>query len=544
MGNIVSDLGAAEETIKNYSVANGISEAHSDTNIRTDGVDEADVVKTDGKYIYICRRSIGRIEIVSCDGGKTAAVAKFDPSFDGRNTELSEIYLSGDTLVVVGNVYDTQLRNEGNAEDVYVVGMRGQTAVWIYNISDRRYPSLINRLLMDGSYYSSRLIGGENGGLYLFTNYNVGGGYEGTTYTEDDSAGGFKAMNVTLPTVDEMTVEPDMILIPDEIRTRSAFCMAAIDLESEGAVTDYKVIMGYTNDIYVSEDAVYLLGNEYTDDMNTTNVVRFAFSRNHKRFLARGAANVPGDIRDDFAIDEADGFLRVAVTVDRYANGELARSNELFVYDETMKKVGSLTGMAAGEEIKSARYIGDYLYLVTYKNTDPLFAIDLSEPTEPKVADELKLNGFSEYLHPWDNDTLIGLGVDSDERGVRKGLKLSLFDISDPLSVTESESKKISADDSSAFWDYRAFGVYERDDYIGFVTETYGTYKNGRFTGDKVSYNVYRVADDGVTLVKQIEIPADSDGYVWNVSAIRGVFIGDYLYLVTEDGVEGYMLLQ
>ena len=162
------------------------------------------------------------------------------------------------------------------------------------------------------------------------------------------------------------------------------------------------------------------------------------------------------------------------------------------MFDGELKLTGKLTGIAQGEEIYAARYFNDMAYFVTYRNTDPLFAVDLSDETNPVILSELKITGFSEYLHFWGSDKLVGIGYETDpDSGERKGLKLSMFDISDPADLKTAGTCVIeNLDYSPALYDYKCVLVDEKENIIGFAAESYRrgscsyflfSWENGKF---------------------------------------------------------------
>jgi uncharacterized secreted protein with C-terminal beta-propeller domain len=301
--------------------------------------------------------------------------------------------------------------------------------------------------------------------------------------------------------------------------------MSSVDLKKPGKVVDYQVIMGYTSDIYVSNDAVYLQTVDYSGDVNMTGIVRMNYEDG--KFKPAGVGVVKGDLLDAFAIDEdADGNLRVATTVVSYSGG-IDRKNRLTVFDAQMKEVGKLSGLARGEEIKSARYIGDYCYLVTFENTDPLFTIDCSDPTNPTLVGELEMPGFSDYLHPWGAGKLLGFGYNGDEYGRTEGLKLAMFDVSDPTDVSIIDSRSIgNADDAYALQDYKALLVSPSHGLIGFATRDWSDHE--------VQYQLYEYTEHGFELV----FATDVEGY--DEATVRGLFIGDTFYLVEDGGASSY----
>ncbi|MDO8571870.1 MAG: beta-propeller domain-containing protein, partial [bacterium] len=214
------------------------------------------------------------------------------------------------------------------------------------------------------------------------------------------------------------------------------------------------------------EDALKKKFADLADELEKTVVHKIAIEKNHVEYKATG--EVKGHVLNQFSMDEHDGYFRIATTKSqewsRFGDEKPEESySNLFVLDESMNTVGSVEGLAKGERIYSARFMQNRAYLVTFKQTDPLFVIDLEDPKTPKVLGQLKIPGFSNYLHPYDETTLIGLGKETEETepgAVRqKGVKLSLFDVSDVSSPKEIDTFTIgeSGSDSIAAQDHKAF---------------------------------------------------------------------------------------
>lgn len=197
------------------------------------------------------------------------------------------------------------------------------------------------------------------------------------------------------------------------------------------------MILSQYVDIYVSESAFYLYQRKgYWDDV-VTQIAKFDLSDG--KMNAVGAVSANGRVTDTFAVNECEGKLRVLTSGQNAVSGEA--ENNLYLFDENLNLTGKIEGLAQGEEIYAARYLGNMAYFVTYRNTDPLFAVDLSDDKNPKVLGELKISGFSEYLHFWGEDKLVGIGYETDEKtGEHAGIKITMFDISDSSSLKEMNS--------------------------------------------------------------------------------------------------------
>lgn len=267
-----------------------------------------------------------------------------------------------------------------------------------------------------------------------------------------------------------------------------------------------------------------------------TRITRFALSDG---FFELGAsAIIDGRLLNQFSLDEYEGYLRVVTTIDSYSyriltdddydveswqEGETISENALYVLDESLAIHGSIDGLAEDERVYSVRFDGPVGYFVTYRQVDPLFAVDLSDPASPVILSALKIPGFSQYLHVYQEGYLFGLGMAVDEEtGYTDGLKLSMFDTSDPLNVDEISTLVLDDSWSEALYNHKAVFISQENDIIGFPVES--------------NYVVYGYSDDeGFYLRKTISS-------TYGVYNTRGLFIGDYIYMCSNEGVGIYTL--
>lgn len=260
---------------------------------------------------------------------------------------------------------------------------------------------------------------------------------------------------------------------------------------------------------------------------------------------------VKGTLRDDMAMNEYQDHLRLVTTVESYGvkkviddiTGELIglddvdsrTTNSLYILNEDLETVGMVEDLAPGERVYSARFMGNIGYFVTFRETDPLFSVDLSVPEDPKILGELKISGFSEYLHFYADNLLLGIGMEADEEtGETQCLKLSMFDISNPADVKEKSKLKLEEyDDADALYNYKAVLIDTKKNLFGFCAYNYEEY-------DKQMYLLFKFEDG--EFKKIMEIPcSDSDSYGYD---IRGTYIGERFFL-TGSGrlVEEYSLI-
>lgn len=480
---------------------------YSTTNLQMEGVDESDIAKIDGSYIYTVEDKY--IVITDIRDGKLKEVTRFLPKDCGASDRVMEIYVDGDQLILVVQCYETSL--EEDSAFCYEMNGKSTTQIQVYSIVDRKNPEFEGRLIQDGYYNTSRKIGDI---VYLFTQYNMTSDVVG--YVE-------KEYTSVIPKVNGEKVAASEIYLP-ESSGESGILVSSLDVNKPDKVLDSKLVISGYAQTYISKDALYLYEEDY-DGAMITNIAKFALDEG--RISGVAAAAVRGYVRDTFAINASDGYLRV-LTTDYSTEDEV---NALYILDENMKLTGQLTGIAPGEEIYAARFMGNTGYFVTYRNTDPLFTVDLSDPAKPEIIGELKVTGFSEYLHFWDDTHLLGIGYESDENtGNIENIKLSMFNIENPGEVTE-EAKLVlkDVDYSEALYDYKSVIISKDKNLIGLVCEDY----SGSRT--KQTYQIYSYENG--TFKKQAEIPGINGA---NYENVRGMYSGNVFYLWINDNITSY----
>lgn len=509
---------------------------YSDTNVQVEGIAEADIVKTDGEYIYILskRQKALKIFIVRAKDGELALESSFSPdhSLDGWREEM---YVSGNRLVVVrcGRKPQEKARDGYDLDRwSWYYGER-QTEVLVYDITDRKAPFLAGSHVQDGDYVSSRE---KDGCLYVVSEKGVSYSYiqpinriwgvdvdipeadgsvdgnrkEAVLGKAGEMAGtagqesaaredGLSAQELaSLPFLDGGPIAPDCIYFRGECGDSVFTVVTAIRLETPKEPADAISFMTGSGHCYMSGNAVYLAAYDWFQDegdSDGTEIVKISYADGKLGLAAQG--KVKGSLDDQFSMDEKDGYLRVVTTVEEYRTVQekegafrsyLGRSNALYVLDPELAVVGFLEGLAKDERIYSARFIGDIAYFVTFRNTDPLFSVDLSDPAHPVLLGALKIPGFSDYLHPYGEDLLLGIGYDADETGAVGCVKLTMFDIHDPLAVTEKHTLVLDGYGSSEACDnHRAVLVDEGKNLIGLPFEGYfyGGYGYQDYTEEK-----------------------------------------------------------
>ena len=480
-----SNAGAASQT-GDYSV----------TNVRDMDVDEGDIVKTDGSYLYVVKSGSG-VRIVDIQSREMQLVSTIAP--EELNESVEEIYLDGDSLVLVTSGYQSSMKEQ--TEDVYAVDRYTYSAVCEYDISDREHPTLTGKITQEGTYRQSR----KNGNcVYLLTQYSPS-----VSDSLEDSD--------VMPLVNEQKIDISNIYVQPEPDQTDYLVVSGINLDHMDQAVSSKAVVSGADDFYMSQDHLYIYNSNWNNGKSSTQFLQF--SCNEGEIQAGNAVEVPGYLNDTFSLDEYQGYLRVLTTED----GD-SESNSLFVLDQDMKVVSSIRDLAGGETLKSARFAGEMAYFVTFRQTDPLFCVDLSNPEEPQVISELKVSGFSSYLHRYGEDRLLGIGYEADEdSGSQTGVKLSMFDISDEQNIKELDRYVVKDAWYLPFdYNYKAITVDPDKNLIGFVCD-----------GD---YLVFQYVE-GKGFENLLTWTMSENSYWDGQEQCRGVYAGNMFYIIDQEKV-------
>lgn len=414
---------------------------YSRTNVRTQNVEETDIVKTDGKYIYEYDCSTEYINIYKAEGETTTKAGEINLNPYDMTVNEQGFYIQNGVLVVVGDTYketsydkEESIREytEEELQKVAETDMSDYKEGWydedseyayecysrtlLFDVGNPEKPQLLHGFFQDGSYDSSRLVDGV---LYLFSTRQM----NVERLDQEDSS-------TYIPKIQGKIIAGKNITVQKNYVDCRYTIISSISL-TDCIYIDQKAVLGGNGNMYVSGKNIYLLDTDYYAE-GKANLMRISYKDGRMKKEAQG--RIKGYINDDYSMDEYQDYLRVVST---YYNQDGERVNGLFVLDEDLKQVGCLKNLAEGEEIYSARFLGDTAYFVTYRNMDPLFAVDVSNPEKPKMLSYLKIPGFSSYLHPYNDHLLLGIGLETDENSNTLGVKLSMFDISKPEDVKE-----------------------------------------------------------------------------------------------------------
>ncbi len=506
---------------------------YSTTNVQVAGVDEADVVKTDGRYLYIA------------SGCNVTILRAYPPeemellSTITLNFSVVGLYIYGDYLAILysRHPFHTILEYRGERIKPIPSIWCGETMIEVYDISDQRCPRFLSRIAFDGDYLGSRMVDG-----YLYIVVSKPALLLNESY-------------VTLPRIivdgEILEVRAEEIYYHNKTEEADAFItIASIDLLEPGVKPRHLTfLLGSASELYVSKENLYITIPEYLKASRWfrewTSIHRVSFKRG--LILYKAAGRVPGRVLDQFSMDEYGGYFRIATTswMRDPAKGRSIHVNNLYILDLNLEVIGSLEGLAPNEEIHSARFMGDRCYLVTYRRVDPLFALDLSDPERPRVLGKLKIPGYSDYLHPYGEDLLIGVGKEvivEGDSSYERGVKVAIFNVSDPTKPMEMAKIELGGwgSDTPVRWEHKAFLLIEDRHLL--VIPVYINDWRVPFKGYWQGAVVLKLSPRSIEAVGWI---THMDGGKppnprWEVR--RALYIGDYLYTISEGLVKANRL--
>lgn len=530
-------------------VGRSFPDAANTTNVQVAGVDEADLIETDGEFLYqvngqtltiLDARDSAELEIATQFsitppweisaaptpiGRSTGIALPVEPFFPvggpvGGWNQIDGMYLQGDRLTVIstgwspGFPFATETpQTDDLAFSSWILPGQPHVQVTVLDVADPNQVSLVETSLLEGNLISSRAIGDE---VVVVTSQGVqlpaplviedvqaegqsseAGGTENAGLVAPSSLsiapyppyspqpqGSYETQEAYLARIEDQildlglanvetkdgqgqTVESGLLTAPtniykplDDQPWQQLTTVSTFDVGDQHLGVDESVALptSSTQQVFASKDYLYLLRSVYNND-GTSSTQISQLDLETSELLAVG--EVPGRIDNQFSVDEKDGFLRISTTTG-WGDNSL---NNIYVLDQVDRQldiVGKVEGLAPGERIYSTRFQGDYGFVVTFRQIDPLFALDLSDPYNPKVVGELKIPGFSEYLQvieQGDQRLLIGIGRDADpDTGWAQALKVSLFDVTDLANPVEIDNYIFEGDYSSsdALWNHKA----------------------------------------------------------------------------------------
>jgi uncharacterized secreted protein with C-terminal beta-propeller domain len=606
-GSGTADAGAAAPEDASRSADDASPDEYSETNTQVEGVDEADIVETDGERIYL----VSENELVVVDSwpaDETHVLARF--TLEGFPYEM---FVHEGRAVVFSQTADPRRPpEESHCGDHYArwgyyypcySGGTQFTKITVVDLGpEAASPSVVREVFVQGHYRSARRHDTQvravirNWGFYfdwqlpqVWEYLHPDGSYvELTPAQARERIYAWRAD--ALAAIDEKPLEdwlPAMLErdggalrdVPVDCGrfyvTRPGIAeygmtqIAGLDLADGDAAPTRTGIWGSAQELYANHETLLLAQADYSayyrayleeaDEISVSTILhRFALTDGGgTAYEASGV--VPGTLVDQFSLDERDGIVRVATTENRWIpwwtreGGEWVEPppsrNRVFTLERdgrALSILGQTEVLAEGERIFSARFMGDELaYVVTFRQVDPLFAIDLSDPAHPVVLGELKIPGFSNYMHPLGEGHLLTIGREATEDGRVQGLALQIFDVRDPTAPTLAH-KHVFTDRwgySVANWDHKAFTYFGARQLLAFPYVAHGE----DWRSFRSSLEVFHVdAEDGFREVGSIDHTSLLEGecaegnhhcYDHGMRIRRGVFIEDYVYSISYGGI-------
>ena len=499
------------------------SSSHNSTYVQATGVDEADCVKTTATHIFYLNGNT--IHIFSAEGKNAKEVGTVEGT---DNNELCDFYVSGDRLITLGVAY----RDSG----VY-------TEAVVYDISDVSAVKKSGGFSQSGDYLSSRMIGDT---LYMVSNHYA-------RYELDLPQTGAAVSTADSATMDEI---PYTDVFSVETPSDTSFLVVSrVDVKTDAQVTKSKAILGSGNIIYCNQENLYVTAYEFAPEVynnlfksvagnywdiyggeTATQIIKISLTEGID-FVA--SEKVDGMVNNQYALDEYNGKLRVATTSRDSEQNEI---NNLYVLDENLRQLGSVTGFAQNESIKAVRYINDTAYVITYEQTDPLFVIDVSDPSQPAIKGEVKISGFSTLLVPVDDNTLLGIGYHTTDitegdaaMEMQDGVKIVTFDVSDKSDPKVLDTQIFENYYSAVQHDPKALLVnFERGDFTIPMSKQEWTLDGWKNTSEALNF---RIENGKIKIIDRYVSEKFSDQ---DSNLQRCVHVGDNIYLLGTHYKEEY----
>lgn len=468
----------------------------SETDTQVADVMEGDIVKTDGQYIYTVQEGVYgfKISIYRAEGESVKHITKLKV----ENQNCSEMYLEDNKLIAIGDQWDSSSKDEQRQEE--------ETGITLFDIRDPQNPKQLRTLTQSGSYSTSRI---SDGYLYTFSEYQV----SGMDYSPDDP-------DRYIPRADKNLI-PESALHPlGGVSSNCYMVMSSLALNGGDDFSDTDKIefqnvsaaFGDASVYYMSNNNIYIAAPSKN---LRTNIVKYCYEDG--KFEKKANREIRGQIANSYYFHEYEGCLAFVYTRQKNSG---STTNGLCTLDENLKPLGEIADLGIDERIYSSYYIDNMAYFVTYRETDPVFAVDIKNPEKPSLKSELKLPGFSSYLHSFGDDLLLGIGegdVKTKYGYFDSGVKLSLFSIKNPEKLREVMKKILDAGTHSiAEYNHKAVFVDEERKLIGLGVDSY-------YSGARPRYILYRYEDGKLKELYRKKISSLAD--------TRGIRIGNFFYV-------------
>ena len=496
------------------------------TYTQVEGVDEADIVKNDGRYIYVASASDSTIKIYDCSFKYPRLVASIDDFYidnDGSSKNdiyepINEMYLRNGKLIV--NTTSAESKPVGKEHYLSIDTAHS----YIYDISDLNNISRISHFKQSGYYTDSRMI---NDTMYIISTKQT---YSRLCKNIDDYVPYAYAVEENSEEKEYLTA--NKICCPADTSSGSMLVVSAVDINTGKKTSDTKAVFGCDGTVYCNGDNLYIAVGQYDNDESKVNIIKASLD---KEISFTDSATVDGGINNQFSMDEYNGYFRIATTTEKFneKRGDYDRSNNLFILDSKLRMAGKVTGFAKNESIEAVKFMGDTAYVITYENTDPLFVIDLKIPSHPKILGSVKIDGFSSQLLPIGDDRILGIGYHTQEDPWETGIKLVLFDVSDKSNPKVLDAYVMKNASSQAQNEHKAILINNEQGYYAIDFDT----SDCDFENQKMGAITFEVKNDkiNVTNIFDYADKIDKDD-TFSYFPVRTSFIGDTVYSVDYSG--------
>ncbi len=546
------------------------SDDYTKTNVQVEGVDEGDIIKTDGSRIYSV--SWDRLQVISLLGNGemelllNEQIVPVNGETYNSYTYYSELYVTGRYLVVTGqkieySIVKLTLDDDTNDDIIldyypYYHSYTQTSVVFIYDINTLQK---VDSFQVSGNLYGSRMIDDK---LYFIANYYP------PYYALTDEEFDMRPWYIHNEEIDYFDYE-DIKYLPGSLY-QAFTTITVFNLDEEITIAnDIFLSSSYWGQMYVSPTAIYFAANYYTQNFlgyyeQKGLLLSFQISERTGEVSFGGSGFYSGYVINQFAMDEYNGYMRIATT----EGWSSSVKNRLYVFERKLVDgayqldvVGFIDeGLGKpGERIQSVRFNKDMATIVTFLRTDPLYTIDLSDPTKPAIAGELEVTGFSTYQHPWTDTLILGIGFEANTSGVTLGMKLSLYDITDqenPVEVGNSlvlNNEMNSWTYSEATWNHKAIMIDKSRDCFGFSLWR-SNWNNGFYSqiNDYVIFDVDPTSANPITLkhsFSHVDYFQQNlnlyENYYWryDFSIQRAFRVDDYLYIISGEVITSHNLL-
>lgn len=541
---------------------------HSSTNVQEEGVDEADLVKTDGRIIVTT--ITGKVQVVDVATEQVISTVRLPGRQD--HVQPGEILLHGSTLVVLSYEWGNWVPA---ADDRQMAFPNSRTVVTTVDLSDPADPRTLGSVRIEGSYQSARMVGDTVRMVMVTEPPSVEQTWpqDGRLSSEEEAEETNRQLirdteiDDWIPHVQVLdadgtsrTTEPLLdcsdISRPRDPAGLSTMSVLSFDIGSgTPEPTSGAGLVASGSTVYANTDRLIVATNRWDPwrwteggdlsewgDGSTAKTDLHSFDISDPSGTTyRASGTVDGYLLSQWALDEENGVIRVATTTDPRAASQESESSLVMLREdgEMLTETGRVDGLGLTEQVRAVRYLStDLAAVVTFRQTDPLYLIDTSDPTAPRVTGELKIPGYSAYLHPLDEDTLLGVGQDADpESGQTEGMQVSVFDISDLSAPRQTEVMTWENGYTPVEWDHRAFTYWPTTEQVFVPMARWAESKDESFAGVVVlGVEGGNLAEDG-----RIQVSPDHDDY-WGEGPSRTLVIGEDLWTLDYQGLARFDL--